>query len=454
MSVEEMLGIRVEPQNEALMGVLNAERSTSEDCLVLNVWTSAEDAEVALPVLVWLHGGAWSTGSASWPLYDFTNLAGHGNVVVVGLNHRVGILGFMDLSQLDDEFADSGNVGMLDIVAALEWVRDNISGFGGDPANVTVFGESGGGAKTAALLAMPAARGLFHKASAMSGSMLVAQEPGRATLNTGAVLEQLGIGSDLEKLRLVDVDALIEAEVGLPGRARSGMVRARGFSPVLGPSLPQHPAEAIGVGISAEVTLLSGCNGDETLGLLFGDPELWTLGIGDVVDRLRLLLVDDAERVLARYRAARPDDSPTSLLIAISSDALFRVPQIRLAEAKIKGGGKPAYMYLYTWGITDPAGRVRAPHGTDMPYFFDNVDKAPVYAGPHADSLVKSMSGTLISLAHTGSPGHDTLPSWPPYNVDERATMLLDLAPAIDHDPFGAERACWDDITLTGIGNG
>ena len=157
MTIEQMLGVAPPPEAETLMGVLNAERSGGEDCLVLNVWTPALETAAHLPVLVWLHGGGWDTGSASWPLYDFTNLARNRDVVVVGLNHRLGVLGFLDLSQYGEEYADSGNIGMLDIVAALEWIRDNIRQFGGDPDNVTVFGESGGGAKTSTLLAMPAA---------------------------------------------------------------------------------------------------------------------------------------------------------------------------------------------------------------------------------------------------------------------------------------------------------
>ena len=162
------------------MGTRSSEPLTGEDCLVLNVWTPAARRSAGLPVLVWLHGGGWGTGSASWPLYDFANLAQHGDVVVMGINHRVGLLGFLDLSFVSERFADSGNAGMLDVVAALEWIRDNIAGFGGDPGNVTVFGESGGGAKVATLLAMPAGRGLFHQAVAISGSMLAAQRPDHA----------------------------------------------------------------------------------------------------------------------------------------------------------------------------------------------------------------------------------------------------------------------------------
>ncbi len=454
MTVEQMLGVTLPPGSEAFMGTRTHEPEMSEDCLVLNVWTPAADATAALPVLLWLHGGGWSTGSASWPLYDFTNLSRNGDVVVVGINHRVGILGFLDLSHLGDEFADSGNVGMLDVVAALAWVRDNISGFGGDPHNVTVFGESGGGAKVSALLGMPAAQGLFHKAIAMSGAMLSAQLPEQAKASTDAVVELLGLGDNAEKLATVEADRLVDAEINLPGRGVASTLSrgGRGFRPVLGPSLPRHPVDALRDGLASGVTLVSGCNRDETIGFLFNDPDLWTLGIESAVNKLRPLLGDDAETVVAAYQAAQPDDSPTSLLIGISTDAMFRLPQIRLAEAHVEGGGAATYMYLFTFGHTDPNGSVRAPHGTDMPYFFDNVDKAPVAAGPHADELVSLMSGSIVALAHSGEPGRPASTDWPQYTLDRRATKRMDLSGPVDDDPFGATRECWNGRYLPGLG--
>ena len=222
MTVEQMIGHSIGDEGQKLMGVLSAEPSMNEDCLVLNVWTPKVDATAKLPVLVWLHGGGWSTGSASWPLYYFDNLARHQQAVVVGINHRLGIMGFLDLSHFGEEFADSGNVGMLDVVAALEWVKANIAAFGGDPGRVTVFGESGGGLKTTALLGMPAGRGLFHNAIAMSGSMMAAQLPEQARETTEAVLEHLGVGTEVEKLQALEVNQLVEAELAL--NQRGGMM--------------------------------------------------------------------------------------------------------------------------------------------------------------------------------------------------------------------------------------
>ena len=183
VTVAQMTGQELPAEIETFMGVWNHERRTGEDCLVLNVWTPRVGDGASRPVLVWLHGGGMAVGSASWPLYDFTNLARNNDVVVVGMNHRLGVLGFLDVSHLGDEFADSGNVGMLDIVAALEWVRDNIAQFGGDPSNVTIFGESGGGSKVTCLLGMPSAQGLFRSACAMSGALLEAHTPEAARAN-------------------------------------------------------------------------------------------------------------------------------------------------------------------------------------------------------------------------------------------------------------------------------
>jgi len=446
MTVEQMIGHSIGDEGQKMMGVLSAEPSTSEDCLVLNVWTPAVDATAKLPVLVWLHGGGWSTGSASWPLYYFDNLARHQQSVVVGINHRLGIMGFLDLSHLGEEFADSGNVGMLDVVAALEWMKANIAAFGGDAGRVTVFGESGGGLKTTALLGMPAGRGLFHNAIAMSGSMMAAQLPEQARETTEAVLEHLGVGAETEKLQALEVNRLVEAELAL-NRRGGLMMGGRSFSPVLGPSLPEHPELAIRAGLARDVTVVSGCTTDEVLSFLAADPELWQLTEQGLRDRLQLMLGDNTDAVLSAYKTMEPNESPTSLLIDILTANATVVPHIRLAEAKIEGGGAPAYFYQFAWGQPDPAGRVRAGHGSDMPYFFDNVDKAPIAAGPHAGPLVAAMSGAMGALSHNNDPNHESMPHWPRYTLDQRATMLFDVPSRVENDPFGAERRFWEGLS-------
>jgi para-nitrobenzyl esterase len=451
MTIEQMTGVAVPPEVETMMGVLTSEPSMSEDCLALNVWTPTLDGRERLPVLVWLHGGGLSTGSASWPLYDFTNLARRDRVVMIGINHRLGVLGFLDLSQFGDEYADSGNVGMLDVVAALGWVAENIGGFGGDPTNVTVFGESGGGAKTTALLAMPAASGLFHKAFPMSGSMLAAQSTEQAQSTSELTLKHLEVGADLKALQTVEIGQLIEAERALQGAGLVGTGRGRTFGPVLGASLPQHPQHAIELGIAANIPLVSGCTTDEMMAFLIGDPEFWSITEQGLRDRVKTFLGESTDPIIAGYRAIRPDDTPTSLLIAITSDATMRIPHVRLSEAKLAGGGAPTWMYSFAWGHPDPTGRVRSGHGSDMPYFFDNVDKASLAAGPHAVPLVTATSRALTAFAYSGDPNHDELPEWPSYTLEVRSTMRFDTPSLVEADPNGVERLCWDGVPLGGL---
>jgi para-nitrobenzyl esterase len=449
ISVEQFSGQALPDGITGLMGILPAEPRTGEDCLVLNVWSPRCDSTAGLPVLVWLHGGGWSTGSASWPLYEFDTLARDYDVVLVGVNHRLGILGFLDLSRLDPGFADSGNAGMLDVVAALKWVRQNIAGFGGDPRNVTVFGESGGGAKTATLLAMPQAAGLFQRAFVMSGVMPQAQTAGTAAANTQWVRSELD-DPDVRELQRLHPRQLVEAEAALRV-GTSLLVPLRGFGPVLGPSLPAHPIDAAG-STSAEVPLTLGCTTDEMLSFMFADPGLWTLSMAGLHARLEPLLGEHCDPLIDAYRDARPDDSPASLYIALTTDALMRIPHVRLAEAKAASAGGPAYLYQFAWGFPDPTGRIRSTHGSDMPYFFDNLDKAPVANGPHAQRLVALCAGALVAMARSGNPSHDDLPRWPAYSVPDRQTMILDLEPAVTADPRATERAAWEGIPAPGVG--
>ena len=383
-------------------------------------------------------------------MYAFDNLARDRQVVMVGLNHRIGSLGFLDLSSLDPAFADSGMVGMLDIVAALEWIRDNIDHFGGDPDNVTVFGESGGGAKVSALLAMPASAGLFHKAFAMSGSTPYAQTTNAAAADAEAFLSLLAV-EGLPALRQVETERMVDAESAL--RARTTLlVHGPGFFPVLGPALPEHPLDAVRQGSAREVTAVFGCTSDEMLAFMLFDPDLWTLSDADVRTRLGALTErSDAAALVDAYRAIRPEESATSLAIALFTDALMRVPMIRFSEALAEAGGRPGYEYLFTWGTPDAEGRLRSMHGVDMAYFFDNVDKVPRADGPEAAALTRMSSGALVALARDGAPGHEALPPWPAYTPEDRATMRLDVEPELLSDPFGAERRAWDGFIVPGL---
>jgi para-nitrobenzyl esterase len=443
IAVGEMTGQDLPPEIETQMGVWNRERNLGEDCLVLNVWTPNAGDGGARPVLVWLHGGGMAVGSASWPLYDFSNLARNNDVVVVGLNHRLGVLGFLDLSHFGDEFADSGNVGMLDIVAALEWVRDNIAAFGGDPSNVTIFGESGGGSKVTCLLGMPSARGLFRSACGMSGALLEARTPEAARAGADSVLDSLGVGNDLDMLMKLDADAIVRTSLSVAG---GGLAAARaGFGPTLSPSLPQHPVDAVRAGSAEGVNVVLGCTTHEMVAFM-GTPEVFSADEAAVRGMLSGMLGDESDAVFDAYRAANPGDSPASLFFLIASDEFMRIRHIRYAEALLAGGATNPRMYLFDFRRPSLDGVDRAGHGSDMPYFFDNIDKAPMADGPHAQPLVRAMSGALVALARTGDPNHDGIPAWPAYSTSERATMVLDVEPHVEHDPLGAERRVWEAL--------
>jgi len=444
MTVAEFTGQDLPDIAESMMGVWNTERTTSEDCLVLNVWTPSTDPAARRPVLVWLHGGGLNTGSASWPLYDFANLAHANDVVVVSINHRLGVLGFLDLSSFGGDFADSGNACILDVVAALAWVRDRIEAFGGDPGCVTVFGESGGGAKVNLLLAMPAAEGLFQRAFVMSGTALLVQEQTEARENADRLLGHLACSGHPARLRDVDVGALVAGELAVRGGPRAVWQRGPRFAPVLGDAIPQHPVDALREGDHRDVTVVAGCTTYEMLPFLDA-PGVWELDDDAVRTRLHELFPEIADRIDAGYRATRLGESPTSRLVAIVSDWAMRVPHVRLAEAAAAGRSR-TFMYRFGWGHPGPDGIVRSGHGTDMPFCFDNLDRAPAFAGPHAAPLVQAMSRALVSLARYGRPGHLGLPMWPAYEASMRATMRIDVEPELEFDPAGAERLLWDDV--------
>ena len=455
VSVGQMTGQDLPDEIEQMMGVWNRERETSEDCLVLNVWRPDANDAAARPVLVWLHGGGMSVGSASWPLYDFSNLARNNDVVVVGINHRVGLLGFLDLSHLDDDFADSGNSGMLDIVASLEWVRDNIAGFGGDPTNVTIFGESGGGSKVTCLLGMPAARGLFRSAFPMSGALLRARTPEAALATTTQVLEALGVDAvadvAVNALQAAEISDLVAADLAL---MKSGSMLGGGasFGPTLAPSLPTDPIDAVRTGSAAGVNVVIGCTTHEMIAFM-ATPDLWEADDDAVRFRIQMIIGEHADRLLEVYREARPDDSMASHFLLMASDRTMRVPHIRFAEALLEGGAPETRMYLFDYCVPGPDGVARSGHGADMPYAFDNVDKAMMAQGPHADPLVRAMSGSLVALARHGDPNHGALPEWPRYSVTDRPTMLFDVESHVEFDPMSAQRGGWDGVEF-GVGLG
>ena len=401
------------------------EERESEDCLYLNVWTPDASDERRRPVMVWIHGGGYAIGSGSWPLYDGAALARRGDVVVVTVNHRLGPLGYLHLDGLVDgeEFAASGNNGMLDLVAVLEWVRDEISSFGGDPGNVTIFGESGGGAKVSVLLAMPAARGLFHRAAVQSGPGLRVTKPARATDLARKLLDELGAADDPSVLWSLPAERFVEA---------GAVVGRMGFSPVLdGAVIPAHPGDALAEGTAADVPLLIGCNRDESAGMLPKD-----LDEDGLRARLAVYGEDRVDEILSVYRGLFPDASTVDLLSFVLTDSRMRYGSIRLAELKGKGTASPVFQYFFTYELGGRAG-----HGYEIAFVFDNLG----HTSPSRTALAEQMSEAWLAFARDGDPGHPGMAKWPAFSPPERSTMVFgrDGGIIVD-DPSGPARELWD----------
>ncbi len=401
------------------------EQATSEDCLYLNVWTPGVDDGAARPVMVWIHGGGYTIGSGSWPLYDGTALARRGDAVVVTVNHRLGPLGYLHLGELaGDEYASSGNNGQLDLVAVLEWVRDNITTFGGDPGNVTVFGESGGGAKISTLLAMPVARGLFHRAAIQSGPGVRVGSVEGGTKAARGLLDTLGIAeANIEELWSVPPDKLLEAGT------RSG------FRPVLdGLAVTAHPVEALADGTAIDVPVLIGCNRDESAGAL--PAELDEAGLRE---RLATFGAESVDEILAVYQQTYPDSPPVDILSYVLTDSRMRAGSIRIADAKAQGTASPVFMYFFTYQMAGRAG-----HGYEIQFVFDNVRQPVTRPSASRQQLADAMSEAWIAFARDGDPGHMGLPKWSAYSPPERATMIFGRGECtVAHDPDAPTRELW-----------
>lgn len=429
-----------------MMGGKQPERS--EDSLTLNVFTPGTD-EPRRPVLVWIHGGAFMNGSGSTPWYDGTRFAQHGDVVVVTLNYRLGPFGFLHLADLfGPEVAGSGNAGLLDQIAALEWVRECIGAFGGDPEQVMVFGESAGGGSVGTLLGTPAARGLFRRAVAQSGAASWAVSTDAATEVTGLVCDALGVRpGDLDAL----YDASTEDVVAAVQQYRAWVAnRPRmPFAPVVdGVVLPRAPLAAIADGSAAGVELLTGTNTDEMTLFHLADPGYGAIDEAEVRRRVREWLpAGDPDALVDGYRAAMPDASPPLLWSAISTDAVFRVPAIRMAEAQHPHA--PVWMYLFSWPSRAFGGALRSTHALEIPFVWNNLHKggSELFTGPGEErqAIADAMHRAWIGFAAAGAPGHSGIPAWPGYEPVRRATMRFDTVPELVDDPAGATRALWDD---------
>ena len=427
-----------------------------EDCLVLNVWTQGIKDGRKRPVMVWLHGGGFASGSGSSAIYNGTNLVKRGDVVVLTINHRLNVFGFLHLADIAGEkYTGSGMAGMLDIVLALQWVHDNIEAFGGDPNNVTIFGESGGGRKVSLLLTMPSAKGLFHKGIIQSSPALRGMASTTATEVAERLLEKLEIKkNEIEKLQNLPFQQLLEAVMSMPLRTQvSREVVAAGsimsFTPVVdGRYLPANPFIPQASPYLNDVPLIIGTNRDEIALMVAGDPRRRRLTEEELIERLTARLGDKYESILNVYRKSRPDATPWDLFIGIVSEDR-RLGCIRLVESKLAAGEAPVFMYLFTWESDYKGYLFKACHALEIPFVFDTTESMPLTGErPDKPQLVDSVSGAWLAFAHTNNPGHPGIPEWEPYTLEKRATMILDVPCRLEYDPAREELDAWKGMDV------
>ena len=430
-----------------MVGAIGAERAVelrpmSEDCLYLNIWSPGADQQMR-PVMVYIHGGAFTLGSASDPWYDGTSFAAKHNIVVVSLNYRLGILGFVSLKDLAGaEAAYTANCGLLDQIAALQWVRENIAAFGGDPDQVTVMGESAGAMSIGTLLGMPAAKGLFQHAILQSGAAGNPTTRPQATKVAQALLAKLGLQtSQLAALAEVPLETLLKIQPEL-GREFGGI---RAYSPIIdGETLPQHPSAMIAQGSAANVAILAGTNRDEwrLFAMMSGGPKVDE-------EQLKQIFGDEAKPALAMYTQARADQSKDAAWIDIMSDLVFRMPAIRLAEGQVRQGA-PVWMYRFDWESPAFGGVLGAAHAMDIPFVWNTLDTeiARRFTGnsPTRQALADRMHAAWAAFIRSGTPAIASLPAWPPYDLERRATMIFSDAPHVVDDPQGQVRALWEQV--------
>ena len=417
-----------------------------EDCLRLNVWSAGVSGKPR-PVMFWIHGGGYEAGSSQeLPAYDGERLARRGDLVFVSVNHRLGPFGFLDLSQLGGaRYGLSGNAGMLDLVAALQWVRDNISAFGGDPGNVTIFGQSGGGAKVSTLMAMPSAKGLFHKAIVESGSQIAVASTDHSYRLTEEMLRALGVGhGDTAKLAEVSAAGLVAA--GETARKAMPKVPAGTLNLLWGPvmdgqAIPAQTWTPAAPALSASVPMIIGANLNEYSPSL-GNAALEEVG-EDQARSMGTAISGQPASAWAAFRAADPKAKPVDILSRLVSTQ-FRAAAVVQAQTKAKQGTAPAFLYRFDYNPkTVLDGRVRAFHCAEMAYAFDNVDRCLNATGGTAEARALSarMADAWIAFARTGDPNHKGLPHWPPVSATAIPNMLFDGVCTVREDPDRAERA-------------
>jgi len=424
-----------------------------EDCLVLNIWTPSVGAGPKRPVMVWLHGGGYTSGSGGFVCYDGTQLAKKHDVVAISLNHRLTVLGYLYLAGIGGEkYANSSNLGNLDIIAALEWIRDNIAAFGGDPGNVTIYGQSGGGGKVSSLMAMPAAKGLFHRAIVQSGAAVKGVSRDAANKSTETFLAKLNLKPDqVEQLETLSIEQLLAATTpaGMPGPP--GLALA----PVVdGHSLPTDPFDPVASEVSAGIPLLIGTVEDEVAFFPHQilDPIDDASLHAHVKQTIRNASDDQVDKLIAAYRAGRPGASNTDLFLIIASDATFRAGVLTEADRKAGQAKGAVYQYYFTWKSPVRDGKLRAFHTVEIPFVFDNVDacKSMVGSGQDRYALAEKVSAAWVSFARTGNPNTKLSPHWDTFDTTKRAVMVINDDWKLVDDPHGEEQRLLHSIQAQG----
>ncbi|MDE0367030.1 MAG: carboxylesterase/lipase family protein [Gammaproteobacteria bacterium] len=423
-----------------------------EDCLYLNVWTPGLD-DRKRPVLVWIHGGGFSSGTGGTPMYAGTSLAQRGDAVVVTVNYRLGALGFVNLNEVTGgRIPATGNEGLLDQVKALEWVRDNIERFGGDPGRVTIFGESAGGMSVGALLAFEPAAGLFHRAIPQSGACSTANPLDKAAGIGQAILDALGVSANApaEDLLAVSPERLVEAGVAAGVQAGGAMI----YQPCVdGTLLTDLPLGLVEGGVADGIDLMVGATRDEWR--LFLSMPGFEVKLDDAtLEQVLGATIGDPQAVIGAYRSARAArgdaTDANSLFAAIETDRIFRIPAIRLAEA-VAGRGRDAYEYLFTWESPWGDGGLGSPHAIDIGFVFGthgfSEGSAEFFgSGPDAETLTGVVQDAWLKFATDGDPQTEALTGWRPYDTETRSTALFGMPVAVGDDPYGEERAAWDEV--------
>lgn len=426
----------------------------SEDCLVLNIWTPAINDGRKRPVMFWCHGGGFVSGSGSSPGTDGTNLARRGDVVVVTINHRLNVLGFTYLAEFGGaEFASSGDAGMLDIVHALGWVRNNIAQFGGDPNTVMIFGQSGGGRKVGTLLAMPPAKGLFHRAIIESGPTIKLVERDQAIRVSGMLLAKLNVSkSQVRELQKMPVDRIMGAYFAVVKEMGDADQMTQGFSPTVdGSAVPHHPFHPAASPISADVPLMLGHTRTEMTIFNESDPSAFSLDEAGMRSRLKKEVGDQADALIDVYRKGNPGATPSYIYFLIASDHRYGAPVMKIAERRAALGKGPVHLYYFTWETPVQGGRLHSPHTMEIPFAFDNVQisRQLTGGGPEAMALADKLSDTWITFARTGDPNTSKLPHWPAFNPTDRPTMVINNESKVVDDPLREERiAMWRVLDL------